>query len=786
MTRTEVLLLSLVSGLVTSELVQRIGSVLLRHMLSTPFQNDIDPGLSFFILFIVSIFLVSLLAYLCCICPIHPVAEYIRRDLVIFRKKIQIQWPDDWEAETTKTVIFQFSHEVAQASDVVTKVYCAGDLINTTEIWSDDMKEVELIFPAQVAGLYKFHLFYCGRPVRGSPWLQAITPGEADPANIRITQLSSSTIVLKSGGTHSLRLELRDEFSNHIDVERRHCDVTTVSVSDEAFYEIGPCQPTKNIEIKFTFSNMTSGAFPVVVKYMNTSVIGRLQILVLSPQAITNINNYISRMGWNSYYEATLHCLNGSDQKAKTVYIYLTDKQMIIREFFLKLIPHRVASYRVNPQVKLIMTEEGTLNICQHDEKESITKLSGDNILQLAATYYTILLRRVGGSETFYEKRQFFFEELNKYHDDLHHKHLRLPIRIDRHNIFESSFKATRHFLQSDWARLFEIYFDGEIGVDQGGLRREWFDLVTKHVFDPSNKIFIPLEESSSSVLPNPFPPSHVKLKHFRLAGKLVGKALYESAMGDSYRLNINAQLGKSFLAQIIGVGTHFTMLEVDAPDLWRNKIKFILENDVEFLDLTFTQDEVKDDGSVSNIELISNGSRTPVTESNKKSYIVSLSNYLLATRIKSQMSAFLEGLHTLVPDNLLSLWDESELELLLCGVRDYSIADLQKYHTVVGVNIGRFSLVLGWFWQVLTHMPKEDMSRFVRFCTGTSLLPPGGWAGLKPLLQISWGGGERGSLPISHTCFNMIVLPDADSYHQLEKVMLLAVREGSEGFMMT
>ena len=140
-------------------------------------------------------------------------------------------------------------------------------------------------------------------------------------------------------------------------------------------------------------------------------------------------------------------------------------------------------------------------------------------------------------------------------------------------------------------------------------MRREWFELVTKFIFDPQNEIFVPLEEGSSSVGPNPFPPSHIKLKHYRLAGKLVGKALYESAMGDTYRLNMNAQLAKSLLAQIIGVGTHFTMMEVDAPDLWRSKIKYILENDVEFLDLTFTQEEVKD-GQVSSVDLINNGSK--------------------------------------------------------------------------------------------------------------------------------------------------------------------------------
>ena len=326
-------------------------------------------------------------------------------------------------------------------------------------------------------------------------------------------------------------------------------------------------------------------------------------------------------------------------------------------------------------------------------------------------------IRRVGGSQTFQEKKQFFNQELTKYHEGLNHRHVRLPMRVDRNCIFESTWKVTRHFLQSDWARLFEIYFDGELGVDQGGLRREWYEVLTRHIFNPDNEMFLPIEDGQS-LQPNPHPPSHIKLKHYRMAGKLVGKALYESAMGDTYRLNLNARLARSFLAQMIGIGTHYTMLEEDAPDLWRNKIQYILSNDVEFLELTFSQEERGRGGEVETVDLVPGGSRLAVTESNKKSYILALARHLLTTRVRSQLAAFLEGLHTLVPDNLLSLWDESELELLLCGVREISLADLQQHHSLVGL-VGlpttRFSLVLGWFWQVLSHLGPEDLARFVR-----------------------------------------------------------------------
>jgi hypothetical protein len=44
-------------------------------------------------------------------------------------------------------------------------------------------------------------------------------------------------------------------------------------------------------------------------------------------------------------------------------------------------------------------------------------------------------------------------------------------------------------------------------------------NLVTRFIFDPRNQLFVPLEEGHLSVQPNPHPPPHIKLKHYRLAG---------------------------------------------------------------------------------------------------------------------------------------------------------------------------------------------------------------------------------------------------------------------------
>ena len=45
-----------------------------------------------------------------------------------------------------------------------------------------------------------------------------------------------------------------------------------------------------------------------------------------------------------------------------------------------------------------------------------------------------------------------------------------------------------------------------------------------------------------------------MKLKFYEFAGRIVGKCLYESALGSGRRLNVKARFTRSFLAQLLGL----------------------------------------------------------------------------------------------------------------------------------------------------------------------------------------------------------------------------------------
>lgn len=59
-------------------------------------------------------------------------------------------------------------------------------------------------------------------------------------------------------------------------------------------------------------------------------------------------------------------------------------------------------------------------------------------------------------------------------------------------------------------------------------------------------------------VHPNADRPAHQRLKMYEFAGRIVGKCLYESALGGAYKQLVRARFTRSFLAQIIGLRMNY------------------------------------------------------------------------------------------------------------------------------------------------------------------------------------------------------------------------------------
>ncbi|XP_040511190.1 E3 ubiquitin-protein ligase NEDD4-like isoform X10 [Gallus gallus] len=265
-------------------------------------------------------------------------------------------------------------------------------------------------------------------------------------------------------------------------------------------------------------------------------------------------------------------------------------------------------------------------------------------------------------------------------------------------------------------------------------------------------------------------------LSYFMFIGRVAGLAVYHGKLLDGFFIRpfYKMMLGKPIILK--------DMESVDSE--YYNSLKWILENDPTELDLMFCIDE-ENFGQTYQVDLKPNGSEIMVTNENKREYIDLVIQWRFVNRVQKQMNAFLEGFTELLPIDLIKIFDENELELLMCGLGDVDVNDWRQ-HTVYKNGYCPNHPVIQWFWKAVLLMDAEKRIRLLQFVTGTSRVPMNGFAELygsngPQLFTIEqWGTPDK--LPRAHTCFNRLDLPLYESFDNLQEKLLMAV-ENAEGF---
>ncbi|TYH65157.1 hypothetical protein ES332_D06G037000v1 [Gossypium tomentosum] len=392
------------------------------------------------------------------------------------------------------------------------------------------------------------------------------------------------------------------------------------------------------------------------------------------------------------------------------------------------------------------------------------------------------LLLKVPRFVDFDNKRAHFRSKIKHQHDH-HHSPLRISVR--RAYILEDSYNQLRMRSTQDLKGRLTVHFQGEEGIDAGGLTREWYQLLSRVIFDKGALLFTTVG-NESTFQPNPnsvYQTEH--LSYFKFVGRVVGKALFDGQL-------LDVHFTRSFYKHILGVKVTYHDIEAIDPDYFKN-LKWMLENDMsDVLDLTFSidADEEKlilyERTQVTDYELIPGGQNIKVTEENKHQYVDLVAEHRLTTAIRPQINAFLEGFNELIPRELITIFNDKELELLISGLPDIDLDDMRANTEYSGYSAA--SPVIQWFWDVVQGFSKEDKARLLQFVTGTSKVPLEGFSALQGIsgsqkFQIHKAYGSPDHLPSAHTCFNQLDLPEYPSKEHLEERLLLAIHEGSEGF---
>ena len=292
----------------------------------------------------------------------------------------------------------------------------------------------------------------------------------------------------------------------------------------------------------------------------------------------------------------------------------------------------------------------------------------------------------------FDNKRSYFNRQIHSRHREARHPQPPLQLSVRRDQVFLDSYRSL-YFKSADEMKYgkLSIRFHGEEGVDAGGVTREWFQVLSRGMFNPGYALFVPVTSDRTTFHPSRLSgvnPEH--LMFFKFIGRVIGKALYENRVLDCH---FSRAVYKSILGRSISVK------DMESLDLdYYKSLVWMLENDITEVLVENFAVESDDFGASRIIDLIENGRNIPVTEENKQQYVQLIAEHRLVESVKEQLDNFLKGFHDIIPAELISIFNEQELELLISGLPDINVDDWKantEYH-----NYSASSQQIQWFWR--------------------------------------------------------------------------------------
>uniref|UniRef100_A0A499FUS9 Ubiquitin-protein ligase E3A n=1 Tax=Anopheles farauti TaxID=69004 RepID=A0A499FUS9_9DIPT len=353
-----------------------------------------------------------------------------------------------------------------------------------------------------------------------------------------------------------------------------------------------------------------------------------------------------------------------------------------------------------------------------------------------------------------------------------------LKLKIRRDHIIDDALVELEIIAMSnpkDLKKQLVVEFTGEQGIDEGGVSKEFFQLIIEEIFNPDYGMFV-TNEDSNTVWFNSI--SFENEAQFTLIGIVLGLAIYNNII-----LAVNFPM--VVYRKLMGMKGSFLDLKDFNPVLF-NSLKSLLEyedNDMEEVFLQTFKIGYRDVfGNMLEHELKPDGDAVFVTQENKHEFVELYSDFMLNGSVEKQFNAFRRGFQMVTDESPLHLlFRPEEVELIVCGSKEFDFDELELSTEYEG-GFSADSQTIKDFWSIVHGLSMEVKRKLLQFTTGSDRVPVGGLSRLK--LVIARNGPDSDRLPTSHTCFNVLLLPEYSSKEKLEERLLKAINY-SKGFGM-
>ncbi|KPJ20414.1 Ubiquitin-protein ligase E3A [Papilio machaon] len=392
----------------------------------------------------------------------------------------------------------------------------------------------------------------------------------------------------------------------------------------------------------------------------------------------------------------------------------------------------------------------------------------------------------------------------------------------DSHTVWSLEMIAMERAL--DLKKQLMVEFEGEQGVDEGGVSKEFFQLIVEEIFNPDYGMFTQ-QPDSHTVWFNP--TSFETEAQFTLIGIVLGLAIYNNIilavnfpmvvyrklMGrkgsfeDLADWNPSLYNGLKDMLDYCGDDleeVYYQTFRICYKDVFGNNLFHDLKDEGDSLFslynglkdmLDYCGDDLEEvyyqtfricykDVFGNNLfhDLKDEGDSLFVTQANKREFVDLYADFLLNKSVETQFRAFRRGFVMVTDESPLSaLFRPEEIETLVCGSKNFDFNELEKSTEYDGGYTAE-SRIIKDFWCIVHNLCIVEKRKLLQFTTGSDRVPVGGLSYLK--LVIARNGPDSDRLPTAHTCFNVLLLPEYESRDKLRDRLMKAISY-SKGFGM-
>ncbi|KAG8230516.1 hypothetical protein J437_LFUL010036 [Ladona fulva] len=380
------------------------------------------------------------------------------------------------------------------------------------------------------------------------------------------------------------------------------------------------------------------------------------------------------------------------------------------------------------------------------------------------------------------ERRMSFFQNVAGQHTNPY-----LRLKVKRDHIIDDTLVELEMAMENpnDLKKQLVVEFEGEQGIDEGGVSKEFFQLIVEEIFNPDyddsitrlmvqmviESVYLTLCVASFFFM-QANPQEHFNSVHFSRLYIFLGMFTFQQETGtvwfnptsfesDAQFTLIGIVLGLAIYNNII-LDVHFPMvvyrklmgkkgtfhdLEEWNPTLYTG-LKELLEYEEDDIEETFVQtfricyQDVF--GSTFFHELKEGGDQIYVNQENKREFVDLYADFLLNKSVEKQFKAFRHGFQMVTDESPLNLlFRPEEVEQLVCGSRNFDFNELEEATEYDGYTDD--SPIIKYFWEIVHSMSLESKRKLLQFATGSDRVPVGGLSKLKLVIARNGPDSDRG-----------------------------------------